>query len=133
MLQLLTKRKFLILFSLFVITPLGLFSKVYTGIGQEWVNGYSGDILYEILWCLVAFWFFDSKKASFIIPLWVFIVTSAIEFSQLWFVHVPEEIRSTIIWRLILGSTFVWWDFPHYAIGCILGWLLLTQLEKISR
>ena len=127
------KRRFLILLSLFLITPLGLFSKVYVGIGQEWINGYSGDILYEIFWCLVFFWFFPVRKAMTIIPLWVFIITSAIEFAQLWFVHVPEAIRSTIIWRLILGSTFVWWDFPHYAIGCALGWLLLYQLDKISR
>ncbi|MDJ0900315.1 MAG: DUF2809 domain-containing protein [Xenococcus sp. MO_188.B8] len=131
--QLITKRHFLILLSLLLITPLGLFSKVYAGIGQEWINGYSGDILYEIFWCLVIFWFFPTKKAITIIPLGVFLITSMIEVSQLWFSHVPEVIRSTIIWRLILGSTFVWWDFPHYAIGCFLGWLLLYQLDKIPR
>ncbi|ELS02175.1 Protein of unknown function (DUF2809) [Xenococcus sp. PCC 7305] len=129
----LTKRHFLVLLSLFVITPLGLLSKVYTGIGQEWINDYSGDILYEIFWCLVFFWFFSGKKAIAMIPLWVFVVTCAIELAQLYFVHVPVAIRSTIIWRLLLGSTFAWWDFPHYALGCFLGWLLLIQLNKLSR
>jgi hypothetical protein len=28
------------------------------------------------------------------------------------------------------GSVFVWWDFPHYAIGCGLGWLGLHGLQK---
>ncbi len=84
-------------FIISVFNPLGLFPKVYVGIGQEWINGYSGDILYEIFWCLVFFWFFPVRKAITIIPLWVFIITSAIEFAQLWFVHVPEAIRSIII------------------------------------
>ncbi|MBZ0108160.1 MAG: hypothetical protein K8F52_05790 [Candidatus Scalindua rubra] len=21
----------------------------------------------------------------------------------------------------MIGTTFVWWDFPHYIIGCIAG------------
>ena len=122
-----------IFISLLIITPLGFFSKAYTGIGQKWVNDYSGDILYEIFWCLIFFWFFPSKKASAIIPLGVFIITSMIEVAQLWFDYVPIAIRSHIIWRLVLGSTFVWWDFPHYAIGCILGWLLLSRIALITK
>ncbi len=122
-----------IFISLLVITPLGLLSKVYTGIGQEWVNDYSGDILYEIFWCLILFWFFPGKKATVTIPLWVFIITCMIEVAQLWFNYVPIAIRSHIIWRLLLGSTFVWWDFPHYAIGSVLGWLLLSRIAEISR
>ncbi|WP_319419898.1 ribosomal maturation YjgA family protein [Pleurocapsa sp. FMAR1] len=115
-----------------IIVPLGLFSKAYTGIGQAWVHDYSGDILYEILWCLVFSWFFPSKRATVIIPVWVFIVTSLIEISQLFFTHVPIALRETIIWKLLLGSTFVWWDFPHYAIGCLLGWLILDRIYYFS-
>lgn len=29
-------------------------------------------------------------------------------------------------------STFSWWDFPHYVLGCILGWLWLRQLQEIG-
>ena len=113
-----------------IIVPLGLFSKAYTGIGQVWVHDYSGDILYEILWCLVFFWFFRSKKAVTTIPIWVFIITSIIEVSQLFFDRVPIALRETVIWKLLLGSTFVWWDFPHYALGCIIGWWLLDRIYK---
>ena len=115
---------------LFIIIPLGLFSKAYTGIGQTWVRDYSGDILYEIFWCLFFFWFFPRKKAIVTIPIWVFIVTSIIEVSQLFFDRVPIALRETIIWKLLLGSTFVWWDFPHYALGCFLGWLLLDRIYR---
>ena len=126
-------RKLIIFILLLIIVPLGLFSKAYRGIGQSWVHDYSGDILYEILWCLVFFWFFPSKKATKIIPLWVFIVTSLIEVSQLFFDRVPIALRETIIWKLLLGSTFVWWDFLYYAIGCLLGWLLLDRIYILSK
>ena len=49
----------LIIISLLIIIPLGLFSKVYTGVAQGWVNNYAGDILYEIFWCLFFWWFFS--------------------------------------------------------------------------
>lgn len=126
----LDRRRILILISLLIIIPLGLFSKAYTGIAQEWVRDYSGDILYEIFWCLFFGWFFPSKKAIVKIPLWVFVVTCAIEVTQLWFEFVPINLRSTLIWKLLLGSSFAWWDFPHYALGSFLGWLWLKALNK---
>ncbi|MEM8718960.1 MAG: DUF2809 domain-containing protein [Cyanobacteria bacterium P01_G01_bin.39] len=128
-------RRMLILLCLIVITPLGLLSKAYTGIGQQWVQDYSGDILYEIFWCLVIFWFMypvkDLNKLRNItikIALWVFVITSIIEVSQLWFHLVPDAIRSSLVWRLLLGSSFAWWDFPHYAFGSLIGWWIIYQI-----
>jgi hypothetical protein len=129
----LSNRHLAIFVLLLIIVPLGLFSKTYTGIGQAWINDYLGDILYEILWCLVCFWFFSSQKATIYIPIWVFIVTSIIEVSQLFFARVPLALRETIIWKLLLGSAFVWWDFPHYALGSWLGWLLLNKINHWIR
>ncbi len=126
----LDRQRILIVLSLLIITPLGLFSKAYTGVAQWWVNDYAGDILYEIFWCLFFFWFFPSKNAVVIIPMWVFTITSAIEICQLWYGLVPPSIRSSLIWKLLLGSSFVWWDFPHYAIGSLLGWLWLRSISK---
>lgn len=125
-------RYLLIFLLLLLIIPLGLFSKIYTGFGQVWIHDYSGDILYEIFWCLIFFWFFKSKQAVITIPISVFIVTSIIEFSQLFFAQVPLALRNTIIWKLLLGSTFVWWDFPHYGIGSFLGWLLLDRIYRLT-
>ena len=124
----LDRRRILIIISLLIIIPLGLFTKVYTGIAQAWVRDYAGDILYEIFWCLWFFWFFPSKKAMVKIPLTVFLVTCAIEIAQLWFQFVPIAIRSTLMWRLLLGSSFAWWDFPHYALGSLLGWFWLRVI-----
>jgi hypothetical protein len=126
--KLINKRRILILLSLLVITPLGLLSKQYSGFAQEWVNDYSGDILYEIFWCLLIFWFIPKKKAISPIAFWVFLVTCIIEICQLWYGSIPQSIRSSLIWRLLLGSTFVWWDFPHYALGSFFGWLWLRLI-----
>lgn len=136
--KILTSRS-LILVSLLLITPLGLLSKAYTGIGQEWVRDYSGDVLYEVFWCLVIFWFFcpvkDSIKLRNItskIALWVFTVTCLIEVSQLWFYLVPGQISSSLVWRMLLGSSFAWWDFPHYAFGSIIGWWGIYQIGRVD-
>ena len=138
--QKLLNRRALILLSLLIITPVGLLSKAYTGVGQEWVRDYSGDVLYEIFWCLVAFWFVRPvkdldrlRKLTSKIALWVFIVTCAIEVSQLWFYLVPVAIRTSFVWRMLLGSGFAWWDFPHYALGSLIGWWLIYQIGNVDR
>ena len=139
MLQKLLGKRTLILLSLFLIVPLGLFSKVYTGIGQEWIRDYSGDILYEIFWCLFIFWFvrhdkdkIELRNTTFKIALWVFLITCAIKVSQLWFGLVPIAIRSTFIWRMLLGAGFDWWDFPHYALGSLIGSWVIYQIGQIT-
>ncbi|PMB33329.1 hypothetical protein CEN43_10430, partial [Fischerella thermalis BR2B] len=43
-----------------------------------------------------------------------------------------EQIRATLVGKLLLGTTFAWWDFPHYVVGCFLGWLWLRQLQGKS-
>lgn len=133
-------RRVLILVSLLIIIPLGLYSKTYVGIAQTWVRDYSGDVLYEILWCLVAFWFVNPIKdikrlrnTTGKIALWVFAITCAIEISQLWFYLVPKIVRSHFIWKLLLGAGFAWWDFPHYALGSLIGWRLIYSIGKNTK
>ncbi len=121
-----------IVLSMLIVVPMGFFFKYYTGPGYKWFNDYGGDILYEIFWCLFGFWFFRSRAAVIQIPIWVFVITCIIEFLQLWRLPLLDEIRATFIGKLLLGTTFVWWDFPHYLLGCILGWLWLQQLQKIG-
>ncbi|MEN9871671.1 MAG: hypothetical protein RLZZ171_2663 [Cyanobacteriota bacterium] len=136
MVQKLLSKRVLILLALLLIIPLGIFSKVYAGIGQEWIQDYSGDVLYEIFWCLLIFWFTPASKNSTKlgqIAVWVLVVTCIIEVSQLWFYLVPVTIRSTFIWRMLLGAGFDWWDFPHYALGALIGWIIIAQIAQITR
>ena len=129
----LRNRHLLIFISLVVITAAGLLSKHYRGPGNEWVNHYLGDVLYEIFWCLLIFWLVPRKKTIPIVALLVFILTCILEILQLSRATFLEEIRSNSMGRLLIGTTFSWWDFPHYFLGSFVGWLWLEQIYKLVR
>jgi hypothetical protein len=115
-----------------IITPIGFYTKFYEGPFQEWVNNYSGGVLYVIFWNLVVFLLFpdaDKLKIVFI----VFIATSLLEALQLWHPPVLEAVRSNFIGRTILGNSFNWWDFPHYIAGSALGYFLLNWIERYNK
>jgi len=114
--------------SLLVVTPLGFLSKFYSGPGRWWFNDYGAGVLYEIFWILVVFFFFPTKKSANRIPFWVFTITSALEILQLYNPWLLEKIRSFFLGRALIGTTFTWWDFPHYAFGCVIGWLLIKRM-----
>jgi hypothetical protein len=116
--------------SLLIVVAMGFFFKYYNGPGYQWFNDYGAAVFYEIFWCLFAFLFFRrSQTAVLQIPIWVFIITCILEFLQLWHPPLLQDIRSTLIGKWLLGTTFAWWDFPHYLLGCTLGWLWLRQLQ----
>jgi hypothetical protein len=119
-----------VLLCICLVTPAGFLFKFYNGTGHNWFNNYGGGVLYEVFWCLVVF--FIVPKARYItrIATGVFVVTCILETLQLWQPAFLQQIRSTFLGAALLGSTFVWWDFPHYVLGCLLGWLLMSALPK---
>ena len=127
------RQRFLAILSLLIVTPLGFLSKSYSGPLHEWCNNFGGDILYEIFWCLFLFILIPRKKTVTPIALWVFGITCVIEFLQLWKSPFLDAIRATFIGKTLFGTTFVWWDFPHYVVGCIIGWLWLRQIVEIVK
>ena len=66
---------------LIIIIPIGFYSKLYTGFGNEWVNNKLGGVFYEIFWCLV-FYILLPKSKPFKIVVWVFVITCILEFVQ---------------------------------------------------
>jgi hypothetical protein len=126
------KQTIFIILSLLIVVPMGFLFKYYTGLGYKWFNDYGAAVLYEIFWCLFAFLLARSRLFIQQIPLWVFIITCILELLQLWHPPLLTEIRATLIGKWLLGTTFAWWDFPHYLLGCVLGGLWLRQLQKIG-
>ncbi len=88
--------------------------------------------MYEIFWCLIAFLFVPSPKHTITIAVSVFVITSVLEILQLWHPWFLERIRSTFPGRTLIGTTFVWWDFPYYLIGCVIAWLCMRAFSKGS-
>ncbi|NOX87892.1 MAG: DUF2809 domain-containing protein [Calditrichaeota bacterium] len=120
--------RFLTAVSLFLITPLGFLTKAYNGAGAHWVNDSLGGVLYVIFWCLAVYWLFPSvsiKKIAW----WVFTVTCLLEFAQLWHPPFLQTLRSYYLGKVILGTTFVWSDIPHYAVGALIGWYWLHRIQ----
>lgn len=124
-----TQRLYTIL-SLLIVMAMGFLFKFYTDPAHQWFNNYGAAVFYEIFWCLFAFLLVNSRKAVMQIPLWVFGATCGLEFLQLWHPPVLEQFRSTFLGRMLIGTTFVWWDFLYYVVGCLLGWFWLRQIGK---
>jgi hypothetical protein len=123
------KRKW-ILVTLFIVTPTGFLFKLYSGPACHWFNDYGAGVMYEIFWCMVIFLFCPCRKAATKIAVGVFFVTGFLEILQLWQPWFLQQARSTFLGGALLGTAFVWWDFPHYVLGCLIGWLLMRAISK---
>jgi len=118
------------LLALLVVTPMGFLFKFYSGPGQGWFNDHGAGLLYEVFWILVVFFFLPGKKWTTKIAVSVFTVTCALEVLQLWHQPFLEKVRSYFLGRALIATTFSWWDFPHYAMGSLLGWTCIKRIRK---
>ena len=121
-----------IVISLLIVIPLGFLSKFYSGSAALWVNDYLGGVFYEIFWCLIIALIWTNVSVWKIV-LWVFGITSILEIMQLWHPYPLELIRSTFIGRTLIGTQFAWLDFPHYILGCLIGWIWIVQIRKSTK
>ena len=126
----LSKARIKIFVLLLIITPLGFLCKFYSGPISSWINNSIAGLLYEIFWIFVALFFLPKRKYIIKIVFWVFLTTSLLELLQLWHSWVLEQIRATFIGRSLIGTSFVWWDFLYYALGCLIGWYLAKFVLK---
>ncbi len=111
-----------------LVTALGLACKAVEGPGAWWCRNHGAGMLYEVFWILAAFLVFPSRRAAGIIPAMVFTATTILEVLQLSTAPVLERARGHALGRILIGTTFSWWDIPHYAAGCVLGWILLRRI-----
>ena len=118
--------------SLLIILPAGFYSKFYRGPAHFWVNNSLSGVFYEIFWCLVAGVFLRRSKPGSI-ACGVFLATCILEFLQLWHPPALEYARSFFIGSALLGTAFVWSDFPYYLIGSALGWGWLRWLKSRTK
>ena len=110
-----------------MIVPLGFATKFVGPLGDRWFQNYAGGVLYVVFWILVLVAFrprMAPARAAFV----VLAVTCALEVLQLWHPAPLEAVRSTFLGRALIGTSFSWWDFPHYGVGALLGALLAARL-----
>ncbi|MDP6037509.1 MAG: DUF2809 domain-containing protein [Candidatus Latescibacteria bacterium] len=115
--------------ALLTLIPVGLYTKSYGGPGSIWVQNYLGGTLYEIFWCLAASLCLPRANPRHIAA-GIFLITSILEGLQLYHPPILEIPRQTLLGHALLGSAFDLWDFPHYLLGCILGWTGITIFRQ---
>ncbi len=121
-----------LLISLFLLVPLGFATKFYAGPASGWVQAHAGGVLYVVFWTMVVLGLRPALSASTAAG-GVFVATCLLEGLQCWHPAPLEAIRSTFIGHAVLGSTFSWWDFPHYVAGAIVGGLTGHALRPSRR
>jgi hypothetical protein len=89
-------------------------------------------VLYVAFWCLAVYLVWDRAR-PLAIAVCVLVLTCALEVLQLWHPPLLKAARATFLGRTLLGTTFVWLDFPHYALGCLLGWTWIRWLQRLAR
>ena len=99
------------------------------GPGAEWVRSSSGGILYVMFWMFLVMTIWP-RLSPWRVALAVLLVTSVLEVLQLWHPPLLTAVRNTFVGHALLGSTFSWWDFPHYLLGCVLGVALAGAIQK---
>lgn len=117
--------------SLLFLVPLGIGTKIYAGPAAGWVRGHAGGLLYVVFWIGVV-----ATVLPHLSP-WktaggVLFVTCLLEFLQLWHPPVLQTVRQTFIGRVLIGTTFAWWDFLHYGLGALLGALFVRGITRTA-
>lgn len=113
--------------SAIALVPLGYFVRFH-GSGPEWLNDGLGSVIYEMFW-IALFLGTWPRIPPLKIAATVGIATCALEFLQLWHPSLLQTIRATLPGRLILGTSFSWFDFPAYLGGSTLGYLWTRSLQ----
>jgi len=126
-----TRQRIKILLCLAVATLLGFCMwRYYRGWAQYWVRFYVSGAVYEIIWCLFLFFLWPSKANTVKIPLIVFFFTCVLEFLQLWKAEFLQTFRATLVGAALIGTDFVWLQFPFYALGSAVSIVLLSLLAN---
>ena len=114
-----------------ILVPVGLATKRYSGPAQFWVNNSLGGVFYVVFWSLLLSLAMPKLHRIKNVAV-VFLATCAIELLQLWRPPLLQLFRSNFIGATVLGTTFTWSDFPHYAAGALCSFLLLSFLVRLE-
>lgn len=109
----------------------GLGSRKFGAHLPSFVAEYAGDALYATLIFVLAA-FVRPRAAGLWLASVAFGFSALVEASQAVHFGVLDAVRATLPGRLVLGTTFVWSDFPCYAAGALLGLAVDTVAGKLA-
>jgi hypothetical protein len=103
-----------------VTVALGLGSRELGALLPRFVAEYAGDVLYATLVFFLLAAVVPRWRGAVLASL-AFLLSCIVEASQCSEAAWLKAIRARKLGRLILGTTFVWSDFPCYAVGAIVA------------
>lgn len=109
----------------------GLGSRKFGAHLPGFVAEYAGDALYATLIYVLAA-FVRPRSKGLHLASFAFVFSALVEASQAVHVGALDAVRATLPGRLVLGTTFVWSDFPCYAAGALLGLSVDTVAGKLA-
>ena len=112
-----------------LLIPLGISTKFYAGPFAWWVHYRAGDLIFAAFCVLAVLALFPRLRAGYVAA-GVFLAASMLEFSQLWHPRELEDMRGSFVGHALLGSTFNWYDFLHYAVGCLAAAWLARRVQS---
>lgn len=95
------------------------------------VAEYAGDTLYATLVFVLAA-FLRPRATRDRLAAFAFGFSALVEVSQAVHFGPLDAVRATLPGRLVLGTTFVWSDFPCYAVGALLGLAVDSVAGKLA-
>jgi hypothetical protein len=125
----LLKTRIMSFFLLLVLSAAGLWMwRYYRGWGQYWIRYYISGIVYVMILSVGLFFILPSRKNVWRIPLVIFVLTCGLEFLQLYKPPILQSFRATLIGAALIGTDFVWLQFPFYVAGALCSYFLLKLL-----
>lgn len=112
-----------LLVCLVAVIALGLASRKFPFLFPAILGKYPGDAL----WAMMVFGglaFLKPQASTARLAVLSFAISCAVEFSQLYQAPWLNDIRSTTLGHLALGSTFSWLDIVAYAVGVLIALLV---------
>jgi hypothetical protein len=120
---------FLKLSLVIILIPIRLLTKVYSGIGNEFVSNYLGGVIYILFFIVLASLVFP-KANPLLISLFVLSLTCLIEFSQLIQNDILKNLRTHFLIRSLNSSIFNLFNFIYYALGALIGDEIILALNR---
>lgn len=107
--------------------------RCYRGWAQPWIRFYISSIVYVMILSVGLFAVVPSRRNIRRIPVIVFVLTCGLEFLQLYKPPILQAFRAMLIGAAIIGTDFVWLQFPFYIAGAGCSYLLLKFLFTFQK
>ena len=88
-----------------------------------WLANHLGGFFYVFFWSCLILGAFPRQRPGPLVG-FVLAATCGLEFLQLWHPPFLESVRATRPGAMLLGTTFLWEDFPAYFVGALAAWAL---------